>query len=136
MVIKETALQLEDAVLRPPCWQASVREQSEPRPLEGGLPLCHLGRIFPSRSHETLGRRARTLKCRSGVVLQQFWHALYFGKINFWLHFFLNTFICLSPTALLIHSSHTDKYEKHMKKWHQQNSLLHDIWWPKQPELR
>ncbi len=40
MVIKETALQLEDAVLRLPCWQASVRllcVSEQPRPLKGGL---------------------------------------------------------------------------------------------------
>lgn len=51
MVIKETALQLEDAVLRPPYWQSSVplpvsEQHSEPQPTQGEVCcLYHLGRI-------------------------------------------------------------------------------------------
>lgn len=52
MVIKETALQLEDAVLRPPCWQASVpwlcafEQYGENLPTQQGIcSYCHLGRI-------------------------------------------------------------------------------------------
>ena len=44
MVIKETTPPLEDAVLRPPCWQASVPLLYGPEPLPAGW-MCELSSI-------------------------------------------------------------------------------------------
>lgn len=138
MVIKETALQLQDAVLRPPCWQASVREQSEPLLLKGGLPHCHLGRISMTAS-ETLGRWAYTLQCRLCVVLQHFGTHYTSGR-------FIFGYMSFSRYSYVVHPQHSQSisaiidlfatfYLDHMKKWHQQNSLVHGIWCPNQPRV-
>ena len=93
MVIKETALQLEDAVLRPPCWQASVRllcvseQHSEPPPTHS-REVCSLqppGEDF-HHSLTNFGQMSIAVLCRLCVLLQHF-GTLYIRKINFFATF-------------------------------------------------